>query len=201
MLDKLIQMITQQGQNDVVNNPAIPNEYNNKIIGEAGSSIFSVLQSVLAGGGLKQILRLFSGRNRGIGGGNNLSDMMNNPVVQNIIESFSGRLTQQYNLSPETAQSVGTSLIPQVLNQFAQKVSDPSDASIDMNGVIQSLTGGQATGTDFNQLANKLSASGDTDGDGDVDLQDIIGSVSGAAKQQQQKPGGNVMDMIGGLLR
>lgn len=201
MLDQLLKMITSQGETDVVQNPAIPNEYNNKIIGEAGSSIFNGLQSMLANGGLTQILGLLGGAGRNNSGGNGIMDMLGNPAVQGIIQSFTGRLTQQYNLSPETAQNVGNSLIPQVLNNFAQRVGDPSDSSIDMNAVIQSLTGGQPIGADFNQLAGRVSGSGDVDGDGDVDLQDIIASVSGAAKQQQQMPGNSVMDMIGSLLR
>jgi hypothetical protein len=98
---------------------------------------------------------------------------------------------------------VGNSLIPEVLQRFSQQVSDPNDSSVDFNSVIQSLTGGQAGGTNFNDLASRFSnLGGDADGDGDTDLQDIIVSVSGAARTNQQASGGNgIMDMISGFMK
>lgn len=204
MLDQLLKTLISQGEQDVVQNPAIPNEYNQQVLGEAGNSIIGGLQGMLANGGLTQIMRLFSS------GGNNqqsqaggIAGLLSNPMVQNIIQSFTGKLTGQYNLSPVAAQQVGNSLIPAVLQRFSQQVSDPNDKSVDFNSVIQSLTGGQAGGTNFNDLAARFSnVGGDVDGDGDVDLQDIIASVSGAARNNQQASGGNgIMDMISSFMK
>jgi len=203
MLDQLLKTLASQGQQHVIQNPEIPNEYNQQVLGEAGNSIFSGLQGMLANGGLSQIMNLLSGggsTQQNQAGG--ISSLLTNPIVQNIIQSFTGKLTQQYNLSPAAAQNVGNSLIPDVLQKFSQQVRDPNDSSVDFNSVIQSLTGGQAGGTNFNDLASRFSnMGGDTDGDGDTDLQDIIASVSGGAKSQQQSGGGGIMDMISGLLK
>lgn len=203
MLDQLLKTLVSQGQQHVIQNPEIPNEYNQQVLGEAGNSIFSGLQGMLANGGLSQIMNLLSGggsTQQNQAGG--ISSLLTNPMVQNIIQSFTGKLTQQYNLSPAAAQNVGNSLIPDVLQRFSQQVSDPNDSSVDFNSVIQSLTGGQAGGTNFNDLASRFSnMGGDTDGDGDTDLQDIIASVSGGARSQQQSGGGGIMDMISGLLK
>jgi hypothetical protein len=203
MLDQLLKTLVNQGQQHVIQNPEIPNEYNQQVLGEAGNSIFSGLQGMLANGGLSQIMNLLSGggsAQQNQAGG--ISSLLTNPMVQNIIQSFTGKLTQQYNLSPAAAQNVGNSLIPDVLQKFSQQVSDPNDSSVDFNSVIQSLTGGQAGGTNFNDLASRFSnIGGDTDGDGDTDLQDIIASVSGGARSQQQSGGGGIMDMISGLLK
>jgi len=173
-------------------------------VGEAGNSIVSGLQGMLANGGLSQIMGLLSGggsaqQNQGAG----LAGLLSNPMVQNIVQSFTGRITQQYNINPAAAAQVGNSLIPQVLQNLTQRVNDPADSSIDFNSVIQSLTGGQTGGTNFNDLAARFSSvGGDVDGDGDTDLQDIIASVSGAARTQQQSGGsGGIMDMISGLLK
>ncbi|HLO82030.1 MAG TPA: hypothetical protein VK166_13775 [Chitinophagaceae bacterium] len=196
MLDQLLNLIQQQGQESVVNNPAIPNNYNNDVLGEAGNSIMSGLQQALAGGGLTQVMNMFSQGSSG----NGISSLLNNPMVQNIVQQFTGKLTNQYNVSADQASQVSESLIPQVLSSFAGKVTDPNDSSIDINGVMQSLTGGNTSGIDFQGLLNKFQgAGGDFDGDGDVDLQDIIARVSGGASQSGGA--GGLMDMIKGFMK
>jgi len=202
MLDQLLKTLVSQGQSQVIDNPEIPNELNQQVIGEAGRSIFDGLQGALAGGGLSQIMNMFTGGSQQ-GQGSGLMGLISNPLVQNIIQSFAGRLTSQYNLSPATASQLGSQLIPGVLGRLSQQVSDPNDSSVDINSVIQSLTGGQLGGTNFNDLAGRFTgrgAGGDVDGDGDVDLQDIIASVSGAASTQRNA-GTGIMDMIGQLMR
>jgi hypothetical protein len=193
MLDQLMNLLKQQGEETVVRNPAIPNEQNNQVLSDAGSSIISGLQGALAGGGLTQVMKLFGGSGSGSG------SILDNPLVQNIMQSFTGRLTGQYQLSPAQATQVSSNLIPQVLQQFTGKVADPNDSSLDINGVMQSLTGGQTSGINFQDLLQKFQgAGGDMDGDGDVDLQDIIAQVSGGARQSSGS--GGLADMVKGLF-
>ena len=194
MLEQLLDLIKQHGQDSVVQNPAIPNEQNSQVLSEAGNSIMSGLQGALAGGGLSQVMKLFGG------GGSGAGSILDNPLVQNIMQSFTGKLTNQYQLNPAQASQVSSNLIPQVLQGLSGKVADPNDTSLDINGVMQSLTGGQAGGINFQDLMQKFQgAGGDVDGDGDTDLQDIIARVSGGAKQASGS-GGGLMDMMKGLL-
>jgi hypothetical protein len=191
MLDQLMNLIQQSGQQQVVQNPAIPNEFNDQVMSEAGNSIVGGLQQALSGGGLSQVMSLF-----GQGGSaQGLSSLMSNPAVQGIISQFAGKLTGQFNVDPSQAGQVSANLIPQVLQGLAGKVTDPNDSSIDINGVMQSLAGGQAGGIDFNGLLQKFSG-GDVDGDGDSDLQDVIAKMSGGSGG-----GGGVMDMVKGLFK
>jgi hypothetical protein len=197
MLDQLMNLIRQQGQQSVVDNPAIPNEYNNDVLGEAGNSITSGLQQVLAGGGLTQVMNMFS---QGGSSGAGIASLLNNPMVQGIISQFTGSLTNKFNVDASQASGISQSLIPQVLASFAGKVADPNDSSLDINSVMQSLTGGGASGIDFQGILSKFQGGGgDFDGDGDVDMQDIIARVSGGASQ----PGGagGLMDMVKGFLK
>jgi len=161
MIEQLLQIIQQQGQDVVVNNPAVPNEHNNQVMSEAGQSIFNGLQQAMAGGGLSQITSLFSGGN----GGSSLSSLASNPLVQNIISSFAGKLTGQYNVNAEHAQQIGSDLIPQVLSKLSGQVNDPSNTSIDINSVIGSLTGGSGAG-DISSLLNKFTGGGASEGQG-----------------------------------
>lgn len=195
MLEQLLDLIKQHGQDSVVQNPAISNEQNSQVLSEAGNSIMSGLQGALAGGGLSQVMKLFSG-----GGGAGAGSILDNPLVQNIMQSFTGKLTSQFQLNPAHASQVSSNLIPQVLQGLSGKVADPNDTSLDINSVMQSLTGGQAGGINFQDLMQKFQgAGGDVDGDGDTDLQDIIARVSGGA-QQASVSGGGLMDMMKGLL-
>lgn len=195
MLDQLLNLIQQQGQQTVVENPAIPNQFNQQVLGEAGNSILGGLQQALAGGGLSQVMNMFS--QGGSGGG--IGSLLSNPMVQGIIQQFSGTLTNQFSVSPDQAGQVSQSLIPQVLASFAGKVTDPNDQSLDINGVMQSLAGGNAAGIDFQGLLSKFQgAGGDVDGDGDADLQDIIARVSGGASQSGA---GGLMDMVQGFFK
>ena len=192
MLEQLMDLIKQQGEESVIRNPAIPNEQNSQVLGEAGNSIISGLQGALAGGGLSQVMKLFGG-----GGG---AGIMDNPIVQNIVQSFTGKLTDQFNVSPAQAVQVSSSLIPQVLQGLTGKVADANDSSLDINSVMQSLTGGQTSGINFQDLLQKFQgAGGDFDGDGDTDLQDIIAKVSGGANQSAGNSGG-LADMVKGLF-
>lgn len=191
MLDQLLNLIQQQGQQTVVENPAIPNQYNSEVLGEAGNSIMSGLQQALAGGGLTQVMSMFSQGGSQSGAGS----LLNNPMVQNIIQQFTGKLTNQFSVSPDQASQVSQSLIPQVLSGFAGKVADPNDQSLDINGVMQSLIGGNASGIDFQGLLSKFQgAGGDVDGDGDADIQDIMARISGGG-------GGGLMDMVKGMFK
>jgi hypothetical protein len=134
------------------------------------------------------------------GGGSGAGSILDNPLVQNIMQSFTGKLTNQYQLNPAQASQVSSNLIPQVLQGLSGKAADPNDTSLDINGVMQSLTGGQAGGINFQDLMQKFQgAGGDVDGDGDTDLQDIIARVSGGARQASGSSGG-LMDMMKGLL-
>jgi hypothetical protein len=194
MLDQLMNLLQEKGQQDVVNNPAIPNEYNNEVLGEAGNAITSGLQQALAGGGLSQIMKMFG---QGGAGGGGIASLMSNPMVQNMIQSFTGKLTNQFNVNPAQAQQVSANLIPEVLSGFAGKVTDQNDSSIDINSVMQSLTGGNAGGIDFQGVLSKFQGQGgDADGDGDVDLNDIMAKITGGGGQ-----GGGLMDLVKGFLK
>ena len=196
MLEQLLDLVQQQGEEIVIRNPAIPDEQNNAVLGEAGNSILGGLQGALAGGGLSQVLSLLTNR-----GSSGIKDngIMDNPVVQEIVQSFSGKLANSYQIDPSQASVLSSSLIPRVLQEFSKKVADPNDKSLDINSVMQSLTGGQAQGINFDNLLQKLQGSGgDIDGDGDTDMQDIIARISGGARENSGSAG--LAEMAKGLI-
>jgi hypothetical protein len=201
MLEELFNLVKSQGQDDVINNPAVPNDQNNAVLASATHSVAEELQGTLAGGGLQNVLSMF-------GGGGSGNSLLNNPIVGNIISNFTNKLTNQHGIAGDQASGIANSLIPNVVSNFISRTNNPADNGFDINGIIGSLTGGGNTGGgaggfDLNSIVSKFSAGGlDTDGDGKVEISDIVSKVTGGAQQQQaqQQGGGGLMDMIKGFM-
>ena len=201
MLEELFSLIKEQGNDTVINNPAIPNEQNNAVLADATHSVASELQGVLSGGGLQSVLSLFSNGNNNSGG----SSLLNNPIVSNIISSFTNKLTTNHGIAPDQAGGIANNLIPSVLSNLISKTNDPSNSSFDIGSIISSLTGGAQNGGggfDISSFVSKFtSGSLDANNDGHVGLDDIISKVSGGAQQQQSQNGsGGLMDVIKGFM-
>lgn len=189
MLDQLIQLVRENAQDTVVANPAVPNEQNDAVIGEATHSIASGLQDALANGNVKEVMGLFNS--------NGQIDSQN-PVVNNISGNLISSLTQKFNLNGGTAASIAGSLIPAVLGSLVKKTNDPSNSGFSLDSIFSSLTGGSTNGMNLGGLLGKFAGGLDKDGDGDVDVQDLVGMISNGAKQQQGS--GGLGGLLGGLF-
>lgn len=94
MLEDLFNLIKEHGTDAVIKNPAIPNEKNDAVLADATHSVANELQGVLAGGGLQSILSLFNSGGNNSGG----NGLLNNPIVSNIISSFTNKLTSNHGI-------------------------------------------------------------------------------------------------------
>ena len=197
MLENLFNLVKENSSEAIINNPAIPNEQNDAVIADATHSVADGLQGVLAGGGLQSVLSLFNG-NKNVGN----NGLLNNPVVSNIISSFTNKLSNNHGIAGDQARNISNSLIPNVLSNLINKTNDPNNSSFDISSIIGSLTGGtQAGGSNFDLgglVSNFTSGGLDSNNDGHVGLDDIISKVTGGAKQQMQSQNGEngLMNMI-----
>jgi hypothetical protein len=195
MLENLFALVQEQGQDAVVNNPAIPNEYNEVVLASATQTVTSGLQNELANGGLQNILAMFSNSTNSAG-------LMDNPVVNDMIGKFSNRLSNEQGLEASQANGIAGSLIPNVISKLINRTNDPNDNGFDLNGIIGSLTGGSTGGFNLQGLLGNFSNGLDANGDGQVGLDDIISKVTNGARQQQSgSGGGGLMDMIKGFMK
>jgi len=205
MLEELFNLVKNNAQDAVINNPAVPNEQNNAVIASATHSVAEELQGTLAGGGLQNVLSLFGG-----GGSNGGSSLLNNPIVSSIISNFTNKLTNDHGIAGNQASGIAQSLIPSVLSNLISRTNNPTDNGFNINSIIGSLTGGGATasqsgvgGFDLNGIMSKFTGGGglDTDGDGKIEISDIVSKVTGGAQQAQAGgSGGGLMDMIKGFM-
>lgn len=187
MLDQLVQLVRENAQESVVANPAVPNENNDAVIGEASHSIAEGLQSALANGNVSEVMSLFNGKSSPDGA---------NPLVNGIQGNFVKNLMEKFGLNSGAASSLAGSLIPSVLGSLVKKTNDPGDSSFSLDGIIGSLTGGSASGFNLGGLLGKFGL--DKDGDGDVDMQDLTAMISKGAQQQQSS--GGLGGLLGGLF-
>ncbi len=204
MLEQILDLVKQQGQQSVVQNTEVPNERNNEVMMEAASTITGGLQNMLSGGGLQNIISMFSGdQSQGRNG------ILSNPVTSMMVGHLANNLMKKMNLSPAVANTVANNIIPGVLNSLVSNTrsNDPANAGFNLNSLIGELTGGskaapQTNGIDFQGLIGQLGA--DTNGDGKVDFSDIIGAVSRQSQSQQQtqrESGGGIADLIQGFFK
>lgn len=183
MLENLINLVRQNAGDGILNNNSIPNEKNDEAVAGASNSIMATLQSALASGKLNDVLGYFK---------NGSTD---SPVVQEATGNYARQLQQNLGLNESDAQSTATRVIPQTMNQLATKAADPSDNGFNIQDIFNNLSGGKTGGMDIQALLSRFGGGKlDTDGDGDVDLQDLKGMFSGG------NAGGNLMDKVKGMF-
>jgi len=205
MLDNLTDLVKNLAGDAVINNPDIPNEQNNAVVAEASHTVASGLQNMVAGGGLQNILSMFSGGQQSAG------SIMNNPIVNMMMGHFSSKLMNKFGLNSNQASNVSSNLIPNVISGLINKTNDPNNSSFTIDNLLHSLTGGQSTqvtqeqqssgngGFDFQSLVGQFTGGGSGGGGG---LTDIVSKITGGAQNaQQQQGGGGLMNLIQGFFR
>ncbi len=194
MLDNLLQLVKDFGENEVVNNPAIPNEHNNAVMGEAGMAVAGTLQQALANGNVQDVLAMFQ---QGDG------DVMSNPLAQQAQGSFLDSITSKLGIDKGAAAGVASSLLPMIMNTLVKRTNSqaPEDSGFDLNSLIGSLTGGGQPGgqggLDIGGLINQFNGQGGQGGGGGFDLNNLINQVKGGDKQGS---GGGLGDLIQGFF-
>ncbi|MBP6431970.1 MAG: hypothetical protein KA319_09395 [Ferruginibacter sp.] len=209
MLDNLFNMVKELSGDAVVNNPEVPNEYNNDVIAEATKTVAGGLQNMVAGGGLQNILSLFGGGGQQSSG----KGLMGNPIVSMMVGHFANKLMSKFGLGGGQASNVAQSLIPNVLSGLINKTNDPNNSSFTLDSLLNSLTGGasqqvaqqqqqQDGGFSFQNLISQFTGGGQQQSGGGGGLMDLVGKLAGGATQAQaQQGGGGLMDMIKGFMK
>jgi hypothetical protein len=139
MLENLLNLVKEHAGDAVVNNPDVPNEYNDEVTAEATKTVASGFQNMMAGGGLENVLSLFGGGGQQQSGGGGL---LKNPIVNMMIGHFSSKLMAKFGLGSNQASGVANNLIPNVISGLINRTNDPNNNSFDINSIIGALTGG-----------------------------------------------------------
>jgi hypothetical protein len=153
MIENLINLVKSNSQDLIVNNPAIPNQFNDAAVGDTATSIMEGIKTQAQAGNIGDIMGLLQGGQ---------SNIASNPVVSSIISNLAGNFTSKYGVNTQQATGIASSLVPNVISQLAGKINDPNDSSFDLEGIISSISGGQGLGGLFGGNSGGGGGLGDT---------------------------------------
>lgn len=198
MLKELFDLVKGQAADPVINNPDVPNEYNNDVVAEATNTVASGFRNLVAGGGVQNLSSLF-------GGGTDKKSLLSNPIVSMMMGHFASKLMNKYNMNSSSANNLSGHLIPNILGSLINKSNDPGDSTFSLDKILASITGGRSAslapqgGGGIGDLLNQFNGRSQNNGGGG--LLDIIKDLAGGAQEQQQRNGGNLLDLIKGFAR
>jgi hypothetical protein len=195
MLNQLFTLVQEEAQQEILDNPAIPNEQKNHAIGLVTDSIFGGLQKMLAQDKLGDVMGMFAGKKAA-------QKNIGEPIIENLVQG----LMTKFALEAKSAQAIASSLIPRILNKISLKLNNPSDTTFDMNGIIGSLIGGetaqgspvsmpslpeqQAKCIDFNTLLQSLKTTNqDKHQEEQLSMIDLSGLISDIQKDKTNSAG------------
>ncbi len=131
MFEQFLRLVKENAGDAIIKNPAIPNERNDEAIETAAGSIMNSLKGQAGSGNLDSILDIFKGSGQASA----------SPVVNNLTTGVAVDLMKKFGLDSGAAGNIVNQIVPVVMNQLKKKTNDPNDSSIDLEGVIGSLTG------------------------------------------------------------
>jgi len=196
MLKELFDLVKGQATETVINNPDVPNQYNNDVVAEATNTVASGLRNLVAGGGTQNVVSLF-------GGSTNKKSLLSNPIVSMMMGHFASKLMNKFNMGPSQANNLSGNLIPNVLGTLINKSNDANDSTFSLEKLLASITGGRSNEVTSQSgglggLLNQFNGGGQSNGGG---LLDIVKTLAGGAQEQQQRNGGSLLDLIKGFAR
>ena len=209
MLKELFELVKGNAAETVVNNPEVPNEYNDDVIAEATNTVASGMRNVVAGGGAESLVSLF-GNKDGASSSSSIGNLMRNPIVSMMIGHFAGKLMSKYKLGGTQANNVAGSLSPSVISSLINKsnTGSGSGSGFSLDGLLNSITGGQSGtvasqhGGGIGDILSKFTNGENNNSGSGGGLMDILGQLAGGAQQQQQRNGGGgLMDLIKGFVK
>jgi hypothetical protein len=138
MFEKLFQLVKNNADKAVINNPTIEEKDREAVITEASSSIIDVLKNQIESGKLKDLVAFFQ-----------LKGIYNNPLVNSMVNKFANRLNTYYNIAPNAAYKVAEELIPSVMVALVQQTKNEKN----MGTLFSQLNGNR---TDLSGMVNGM---------------------------------------------
>ena len=164
MLEQLFDLVKQNSQQAVVQNPEVPNEQNEEVMNTLASSITGGLQEQVQGGNIGGLMSLFGGES-----GTSGASLMNNPIVASIASNAIGAIARKFGINSQVAGSIVNSVLPGVLGAVIGQLNGKGGSGMDLGSLIQ--MGGGLFGGSKDQK--------DKPDSGGIDLGGMLGGLFG----------------------
>jgi len=189
MIDKLLGLVQEFAGSSVINNPQVPDAKNNVAIKSIADGVLGGLKQQAAGDGFGNIIGMLTN-------GGNVSSAVSKSVQTSVVES----LIAKAGLNSGVAKSIAGQIVPSILSSLSHKSADKSNSHFDIGDILHSLTDGKSAGLNVQSLID----SGVGNGDGKLDLNDVISFLgktqSGSKTKTGSQSGGGLLGALGGLL-
>jgi len=139
MLDELFKLVANESQDQIINNPQVPNENNEAAIQTTTDTIFRSLKSQVASGNGQNVLSLLGGQ----------TSVQDNSVVNSLTANVTNSLMDKLGIDSPAAKQIAAALVPVVIGKLVNRTNDPADSGFDINSIFGSLTGGKSSGIDL----------------------------------------------------
>ncbi|MCF0070096.1 hypothetical protein LZD49_06405 [Dyadobacter sp. CY261] len=162
MLEQLFDLVQQNSQQAVIQNPDVPNEHNQEVMNTLVGSITGGLQEEAQSGNVGGIMNLFSGES-----GTSAASLLNNPIVASIATNAIGAIVQKFGLNSQVAANIVNSVLPSVLGAVISKMNGTGSGGFDLGSLVQMGGGLFGGGKD------------EKPGSGGIDLGGMLGGLFG----------------------
>ncbi|WP_225865844.1 hypothetical protein [Dyadobacter aurulentus] len=162
MLEQLFDLVQQNSQQAVVQNPDVPNEQNQEVMNTLVGSITGGLQDQAQSGNIGGLMSLFSGES-----GTSGASLLNNPIVASIATNAIGAIVQKFGLNSQVAGNIVNAVLPSVLGAVIGKMNGAGGGGFDLGSLVQMGGGLFGGGKD------------EKPGQGGIDLGGMLGGLFG----------------------
>ena len=168
MLEELFKLVTNESQEQIIDNPQIPNQHNEEAIQTTTDSIFKSLQGQVNQGNGADVLSLLGGR----------SSLQGNPIVNGLVGNVTNSLMDKLGIESPVAKQIAAVLVPVIIGKLINRTNDPKDNGFDLNSIFGSLTNGRSSQYDMESLLGQVSGEQPQQNQ-EMDLGNIFNILSG----------------------
>jgi len=133
MFEKLFSLVKKNAGRAVIDNPLIPEKYQEAVMTDASSAIIEVLKNQMDSGKLKDMVKYFQ-----------FSGIYNNPLISSAVNKFANKLNNFYSIDRKDAAIIANELIPPVMQELIRESKSPQTSDFSLGTLLSLLGGNQA---------------------------------------------------------
>ncbi|HLN52173.1 MAG TPA: hypothetical protein VK212_00605 [Lentimicrobium sp.] len=132
MIEEVKSIVREYSDDAIINNPAIPNDKNEKAIETTANSLIEHIKDEARTGNTHALLDILKKND----------DPALNPSVNRVSTGVAGDLVKKLGVDNSTAMGVVNKIIPPIIDKIRTKANDPGEKEINLNNFLGSFNRG-----------------------------------------------------------